>query len=587
LFLLGAIPAIASPPTSITIQGRLTGPGGAPLIGERDFRVRFFTAQTAGVQLGADVTGTTQLSDVGRFNLELVPSAAVIAASQVWYEVAIDSDTPTNGIGPGDVFADRVQILSVPFSLLASNSELLGGVGAAGYVLDAELAAGLAGKANTGHTHSLDQSYDNGGAGLGRTITADAGPVTIAGNDGLSVIKRMVMTDNRPAATVDLQSWAATTGGGILTLTNGSSPTVFLRGDRSGGLFSSSAAGGVILSNTDGVQTFFAGGDNASLFNNSDRGAYLGLSDGTRTTVLLDSDHYGDGGAYLQLQNSNGRTTYFLDADVNNDPEFMLFEDDGTSAVRFTVTDGGQLHLFNNAGQRTILIDSDWVQDSEIWLYDGSGNTAIALRSDNTGSAGEISLYDADGDETVEIVAAESSTEGGQIRLRKADGTATIEIDADFGGDGRIITQELQITGGSDLSEQFDISAAKGKVEPGMVVCIDPNQAGNLMLSTQAYDRRVAGIVSGAGGIETGMMMGQTGTKADGKHAVALTGRVYCWCDAGLGAIAPGDLLTTSKTPGHAMKVKDQAKAQGAILGKAMTALPKGKGLVLVLVSLQ
>ena len=51
--------------------------------------------------------------------------------------------------------------------------------------------------------------------------------------------------------------------------------------------------------------------------------------------------------------------------------------------------------------------------------------------------------------------------------------------------------------------------------------------------------------------------------------------------------IEPGDLLTASDTPGHAMKVTDYTKAHGAILGKAMSSLESGKGLVLVLVSLQ
>ena len=81
--------------------------------------------------------------------------------------------------------------------------------------------------------------------------------------------------------------------------------------------------------------------------------------------------------------------------------------------------------------------------------------------------------------------------------------------------------------------------------------------------------------------------MGQRNSKADGKYPVALTGRVYCYVDATEGAIVPGDLITTSATPGHGMKVDDHARAQGAIIGKAMTALESGKGLVLVLVSLQ
>ena len=68
---------------------------------------------------------------------------------------------------------------------------------------------------------------------------------------------------------------------------------------------------------------------------------------------------------------------------------------------------------------------------------------------------------------------------------------------------------------------------------------------------------------------------------------MALSGRVYCLCDASYGEIKPGDLLTTSDTRGHAMAVADFTSAAGAIIGKAMTGLKSGKGLVLVLVTLQ
>ena len=173
------------------------------------------------------------------------------------------------------------------------------------------------------------------------------------------------------------------------------------------------------------------------------------------------------------------------------------------------------------------------------------------------------------------------------LHMYKADGTQAIEIDSDYNGNGRIITQELQITGGSDLSEQFDVNTLDFEIQPGMVVSIDPDKPGNLTISSEPYDNKVAGIISGAGGIKTGMLMGQTGTEADGAHPVALTGRVYCYVDTANGPIEPGDLLTTSATPGYAMKVTDHSKALGAIIGKAMTSLPEGKGLVLALVSLQ
>jgi hypothetical protein len=156
----------------------------------------------------------------------------------------------------------------------------------------------------------------------------------------------------------------------------------------------------------------------------------------------------------------------------------------------------------------------------------------------------------------------------------------------------KLVASALTITGGADFAENFDLSdapkAPKAKAaQPGMVVSIDPAHPGKLKLSAQAYDRRVAGVISGAGGVNPGMMLSQAGTLADGQHPVALSGRVYVQVDASQGAVEPGDFLTTSPTPGHAMKATDSAKAQGAILGKAMTGLKEGKGLVLVLVTLQ
>ncbi len=81
--------------------------------------------------------------------------------------------------------------------------------------------------------------------------------------------------------------------------------------------------------------------------------------------------------------------------------------------------------------------------------------------------------------------------------------------------------------------------------------------------------------------------MGQIGSIADGAYPVALSGRVYCYVDATENPVKPGDLMTTSDTPGYAMKVVDHTRALGAILGKAMSPLESGKGLVLILVSLQ
>jgi len=210
-------------------------------------------------------------------------------------------------------------------------------------------------------------------------------------------------------------------------------------------------------------------------------------------------------------------------------------------------------------------------------LYTSSKNLEIE------GTAPSIVLDDTDGtyQNDFEIVNG-----GDKVLFRDATAGVNVMI-LELSGTRNTIVRTLEITGGSDLSERFEVSANDEQVKPGMVVCIDPDRPGDLAVSKKAYDRTVAGIISGAGGVKPGMLMGQEATVAYGRHPVALTGRVYCWADASKSPIEPGDLLTTSDTPGHAMKVTDYNKSQGATLGKAMTSLKEGKGLVLVLVSLQ
>jgi hypothetical protein len=142
----------------------------------------------------------------------------------------------------------------------------------------------------------------------------------------------------------------------------------------------------------------------------------------------------------------------------------------------------------------------------------------------------------------------------------------------------------VEITG-ADLAERFPSSDETA--EPGTVMEIDPQNPGKLRVARGAYNARVAGVVSGANDFSAGAILGNLPGHEDAP-AIALSGRVYVWCDASTAPIEPGDLLTTSDTPGHAMKVGNHTAAQGAVLGKAMTPLARGeRGLVLVLVSLQ
>jgi hypothetical protein len=173
--------------------------------------------------------------------------------------------------------------------------------------------------------------------------------------------------------------------------------------------------------------------------------------------------------------------------------------------------------------------------------------------------------------------------DGNEIMARNNGATSTLYLNND-GGTVRVPV--LEITG-ADVAEKFPTSEPDDAVRPGLVMEIDPANAGKLRIASGAYNRRVAGVVSGAGDIPVGAILGNLPGHEDAP-AIALSGRVWVQCDASGGAIELGDLLTTSETAGHAMKVADYPRAQGAIIGKAMSELKSGeKGLVLVLVNLQ
>ncbi len=362
-----------------------------------------------------------------------------------------------------------------------------------------------------------------------------------------------------------LRQWGESSGG-FMELRDGSTPTIRLDGQF-----------GRLESDSSFALYDAIGGATRGAFSRFSSGAQIRMYDEASSTALL-AGASSTAGGFVQVYQQDGGLGLNLDGDASGA--------DG----------GGAMIAYQADGSFGVWLDGDDTNadgGGRVAVYEANGGVRVVLDGQSTASGGEVSVRDADGTETVEILGAESSTTGSQLVLRAADGTARITLDAEYGvaGDdaridinGRTVTSVLEITGGADLSEQFDV---KGDTppEPGMVVSIDPQHEGALRISTSAYDRTVAGIISGAGGIRTGMMMGQVGSEANGRHPIALSGRVYCFADESAGAIRPGDLLTTSSKPGRCMKVTDHERAKGAVIGKAMGTVKDG--LILVLVNLQ
>ncbi|MBI2039453.1 hypothetical protein HYT18_00035, partial [Candidatus Microgenomates bacterium] len=125
------------------------------------------------------------------------------------------------------------------------------------------------------------------------------------------------------------------------------------------------------------------------------------------------------------------------------------------------------------------------------------------------------------------------------------------------------------VTGGAgaDLAEVYyslDMS-----LEAADVVVADPNLPGiGFKKSNKAYDGKILGIVS----TQPGLVLGDDSTPPSDKQAkpvqLALAGRVPVKVSTENGPIEVGDYLTSSSTPGVAMK----ATKAGPVVGKALEA---------------
>jgi hypothetical protein len=206
----------------------------------------------------------------------------------------------------------------------------------------------------------------------------------------------------------------------------------------------------------------------------------------------------------------------------------------------------------------------------------GDGVSAVSATSNGIYAKGKpAGLFD--GDVTVDgNLSVQSGVSAASLQASGAVTAGSVTTS------GNVTANDVMLTG-ADLAEDFACPA----LEPGTVVVI--REPGALGESDRAYDKRVAGVVSGAGSFRPGIVMDRAGRADAGgdRVSVALVGKVYCKVDAGYSPVAVGDLLTTSPTPGHAMKVEDPAKAFGAVIGKSLASLVSGTGLVPILIALQ
>ena len=261
----------------------------------------------------------------------------------------------------------------------------------------------------------------------------------------------------------------------------------------------------------------------------------------------------------------------------------------GYTQVEYTL-DTGAYSIIETSGPDTILYMTESRNlrtQSSLRLQSSSSNGDIRIRATEDPN---ILFRDSDGNENLKIYSRWGVT-GGAIFLSDVinGDTNSIRLVTNFNGtsDARVITDEIQINGGSDLAEMFEINEIEEEITPGMVVSLDEENPGELKITDRIYDTKIVGIISGANGVKPGILMGQKGSSAFGDDMITLSGRTYVKANVVGGPIKVGDFLTSSPTKGEAMKVKNFRRARGSIIGKAMTPMEEGTGYVLVLVNLQ
>ena len=178
--------------------------------------------------------------------------------------------------------------------------------------------------------------------------------------------------------------------------------------------------------------------------------------------------------------------------------------------------------------------------------------------------------------------------DNGNVGIGTSEPREKLEVNGNILATGAVFQGDVEVTGdirltNADCAEDFDISGAE-PVEPGTVMVL--GDEGTLTPSQQAYDKRAAGVLSGAGDYKPGIVLDKQ-SSTHNRQPIALLGKVYCKVDASHAAIAIGDLLTTSPTPGHAMRADDPSRAFGSVIGKALRPLRDGLGLIPVLIALQ
>lgn len=550
--------------TAFTYQGELQSIG-TVASGTYNLQFSLYTSASGGVAVAGPVTTNGVAISNGLFTVTIDFGASVWNGETNWLQIGVE----TNGAGTFTALTPRQQLTPSPYAIYAEGANA---VGLSGTVPNGDLGGTYGNVVDFSNPGNIFVGNGAGLVGVNASLLdglASSNFWQTTGNGGTTAGPDFVgTTDDQP---LYLDSFGYP-GLRLQYVARSSYPIVFFQyamntvGGYWGNTISNNVIGGTIAGGGDQTSRLVIGGGGVNYYPNIVSGDFGAVGGGYANTAG------GEGtvpGGYENFATGIGSFAAGSYAQTTNNGSFIWGDGSTTfnsyGARCFDVLASGGAHFIT--GTAGVNVDQLNLNASSDGL---AHRTSVAGFNLGPGGSGPF-LWGYDG--------------GGLGTVFPDEVSLIWDYFGDVWISNNCSVATLTIRGGADLAEPFPMSA-QSAMQPGCVVVIDDQHPGQLKLSDQPYDTRVAGVVSGANGIHPGIQMQQQGLLEGGKN-VALTGRVYVRVDASYGAVHPGDFLTTSATPGCAMRVTDHARAQGAILGKAMTALDQGTGMVLVLVTLQ